>query len=147
MLNIFGAFGRLLPGYVQGERQAIQDNWQDLSNYNSVQAGQIQNAWDEAAFNPRLTMLQHAMDISDMGVQNQAMDLLTNMAAFPGRLGAADVYSAFYPWVQSAAYTAQIQNPILGFNNQLGHMLDPMQQRQPVQQGNALNTPTAVNWR
>ena len=43
-----GAFSRALPGYVQGERMAVQDNWNDLNQYNKVQSGQIQNAWDEA---------------------------------------------------------------------------------------------------
>ena len=46
-----GAFSRALPGYVQGERMAVQDNWNDLNQYNKVQSGQIQNAWeyDQAA--------------------------------------------------------------------------------------------------
>lgn len=147
MLNIFGAFGRLLPGYMQGEQQAIKDNWYDLNQYNQVQAGQIQNAWDEATFNPRLTMVQHAVDMSDMGVQNAGMDYLVNLAALPGRLGSADVYSAFNPWAQRMAYEAQMQNPAL-FSNQLGQSVAwGLEPYRPVQQGNALNTPTAAQRR
>lgn len=52
LLGTISQFGRLLPGYIQGERMAVQDNWNDLNQYNQVQRGQIQNAYDEAVFNP-----------------------------------------------------------------------------------------------
>ena len=37
--SVVGALGSLLPGYMQGERQAVQDNWADLNYYNKAQAG------------------------------------------------------------------------------------------------------------
>lgn len=52
-MNFFGALGhlaRVLPGYVEGQRQAYQDNWTDLNQYNQVQQGQIGNAFLESVF-------------------------------------------------------------------------------------------------
>ena len=146
MLNIFGAFGRLLPGYVQGERQAIQDNWQDLSNYNSVQAGQIQNAWNESIFNPSLSMVYDQMLASEMGLLNNGMDLLVNQMAFPGRLGQAGAFSAYGPLAQAGAYAEMMQN--WQFPDYLGQAANPgVAQQQPIQQSSALNTPTVARWR
>lgn len=34
----------LFTGYINGRRAAIQDNWQDAKNYNSVMKGQLDNA-------------------------------------------------------------------------------------------------------
>ena len=56
--GLFQSFGRLLPGYMQGERQAVQDNWTDLNQYNKAQAGQLQNMFDENAMRDRLQILK-----------------------------------------------------------------------------------------
>ncbi len=34
----------LFTGYINGRRAAIQDNWKDAENYNSVMKGQLDNA-------------------------------------------------------------------------------------------------------
>lgn len=86
MLNFLGSLGRALPGYVQGQQQAVKDNWQDLSNYNSVQAGQLQNALDESLFNPRLQMFDDQQQLSRMGVWNSALNTDFNTATYPERL-------------------------------------------------------------
>lgn len=147
MLNIFGAFGRLLPGYMEGERAAIQDNWNDLNQYNQVQAGQIKNAWNEAAFQPNLTMLQHAVDQSQMNTLGLGMDFLEKSARFPGQLQVAESYSALGP----AAYQAQLLSGLGlfdagGFANLLGQGMGFVPQQQPLQQS-TLNTPSAIQWR
>lgn len=49
-LSGFAGLAGLLPGYINGRRQAIQDNWADLKNYNDTKAGQINNLWSEATF-------------------------------------------------------------------------------------------------
>lgn len=85
MLNFLGSLGRSLPGYVQGQQQAVKDNWQDLSNYNSVQAGQLQNALDESLFNPRLQMFDDQQQISRMNVWNNALNTDFNMGTYPAR--------------------------------------------------------------
>ena len=40
----------LFSSYVQGRRAAIQDNWNDLTNYNKTLGGQLQNAYDMQTF-------------------------------------------------------------------------------------------------
>ena len=46
--EILGQMAQAVPGYVEGRQQAIKDNWQDLSNYNQVRAGQMNNALFQA---------------------------------------------------------------------------------------------------
>lgn len=72
--SFLGGLANLLPGYVQGQRQAIQDNWQDLMNYNQVQSGQLSNAFTEATWQPRLDMFQDALIDRDL----QTFGNLTN---------------------------------------------------------------------
>lgn len=48
--ELLGTLAQSVPGYMEGHQQAIKDNWQDLSNYNQVQAGQMANAFTEATF-------------------------------------------------------------------------------------------------
>lgn len=85
-MNLFGALGaaaRLFPGYIQGERQANADNWSDLKNYNAVQAGQLQNMFDENAMKHRLNILQDRA--IEEGYQREAMgdDLLVKNWQLP----------------------------------------------------------------
>ena len=44
----------LFTSYINGRRQAVADNWQDLSNYNQIAAGQLNNAFNMATFDPRV---------------------------------------------------------------------------------------------
>lgn len=112
-----GALGRLLPGYVQGERQAVQDNWQDLSNYNQVQAGQIQNAFDEALFNPRVSQGYDAANNSRLGVYNNELQLLLNQQAYPAAAANAAITGYYQPYLSWANNMGQLGQG-LGFVNQ-----------------------------
>lgn len=58
--SFLGSLANLLPGYIQGQRMANQDNWQDLLKYNQVQSGQLSNAFTEATFQPRLDMFRNS---------------------------------------------------------------------------------------
>lgn len=119
-LNLFGAIGalgRALPGYMQGERQAVQDNWQDLSNYNQVQAGQYQNAYDAALFNPRLSIGYDQAALSRLGLYNQGMQTNINRAAYPGAIANATVQSYYQPWISAATNLGQLGQG-LGIANQ-----------------------------
>lgn len=42
----------IFSGYLNGMRQANTDNWNDLTQYNNVQKGQINNAFQLATFDP-----------------------------------------------------------------------------------------------
>lgn len=97
--SLFAAVGRALPGYVEGHRAAVQDNWNDLNQYNRVQAGQFDNAWTEATWEDRLANV-------DMQRKNNALGLLRNtmvtgldIAAYPGMYTQRDAMSANMPWV------------------------------------------------
>lgn len=111
MLNIFGALGavgRLLPGYVQGERQAVQDNWNDLNQYNTVQHGQMQNAFDEALFNPRLSQGYDQAANSRMGVYQNAMNSTLARLAFPGAALTSVIDSMMRPQLHAGQLAAQM---------------------------------------
>ena len=58
--SFLGGLASLLPGYIQGQRMANQDNWQDLMNYNQVQQGQLSNLFTEATWQPRMDMFRNS---------------------------------------------------------------------------------------
>ena len=60
----------LFGGYLKGRQAAIADNWTDLSNYNNVLSGQMQNAYNQQTMADRARMFNAAANISDM---NQAV--------------------------------------------------------------------------
>ena len=74
-LGALGMVGRLLPGYMQGERQAIQDNWNDLNQYNKVQAGQLQNMFDENVMPDRMNMVKDNAMINNFQRHAAGLDL------------------------------------------------------------------------
>ena len=60
----------LFTSYINGRRQAVADNWQDLSNYNQIAAGQLNNAFNMATFDPRV---RSAETQAQLGEQNAAL--------------------------------------------------------------------------
>ena len=122
-LGALGAIGRLLPGYVQGERQAIQDNWSDLNNYNTTQAGQLENAYTEATFQPRVSQAYDEAEMSRMGVMDNDMVLQQNMVAQPGIL-------------QERAYTSAMGLPNAVMNQDLNNLMYQFSRANPLQNYN-----------
>lgn len=148
--NIFGAFGalgRLLPGYMQGERQAIQDNWQDLENYNNVQKGQIANAFSEATFAPAVQMyglsLQDALNKTEVGSMQTALQRIMYPYAEQGTASMGPLMSLLMP-ANYAASLGQVLAPLYG---NLGMAMQPGMwpgMQQGMQQGNQLiNLPSS----
>lgn len=128
--NIFGAIGalgRILPGYVQGERQAVQDNWQDLQNYNQVQQGQIQNAFSEATFEPAVQMyglsLQDALNKSELGSMQTALQRI----AYDGMAQGTANASEFMPYLMPAQQAGLLQQSLflLSLYGNLGAAMAP----------------------
>lgn len=107
LFGAIGSLGRVLPNYVQGERQAIQDNWQDLQNYNQVQAGQIQNAFDEQVFGDRVDMMGFSRDNSANNAYNLWMQTMMQQAMFPGALQGAANTGMILPYTMPAAQAVQ----------------------------------------
>lgn len=107
LFGAIGALGRLLPGYVQGERQAVQDNWQDLQNYNQVQAGQLQNAFDEQVFDDRVDMMGFNRDNAENNANNLLMQTLMQQAMFPGAYQGAANTGTWLPFTMPLHQWAQ----------------------------------------
>ena len=82
--GMLGQIGRILPGYVQGRQQAIQDNWQDLQNYNTGFHGQLQNAFDQSTFEPQLRDIDSRSRMLQMAAQQAATnhELFTLLAPY-----------------------------------------------------------------
>lgn len=55
----------IFSGYLNGIRQANQDNWTDATNYNKVLQGQMQNAYSMATFDPAVNMAWNNSAVSD----------------------------------------------------------------------------------
>lgn len=102
LFGAIGALGRLLPGYVQGERQAVQDNWNDLNQYNQVQQGQFQNAYAEATFDPAVQMFKFNRDILQNNALNNFMQTSVQAAMYPGALTGAQLSGQVLPYVMPA---------------------------------------------
>lgn len=82
-LGLLGQIARLLPGYVQGERQATTDNWNDLNQYNQVWNGQMANALNEATFPAQVnTMLANAAN-AQLQSRQGGLNFLQNLMTFP----------------------------------------------------------------
>lgn len=66
----------LFTSYINGRRQAVADNWQDLSNYNQIAAGQLNNAFNMATFDPRVRIAKSQAQLEE---QNTALgDAMTD---------------------------------------------------------------------
>lgn len=105
--SLFAAIGRALPGFVEGERMAIQDNWTDLNQYNKVQAGQLENAFTEQTFNPRTQIVYDAARNSGLGVLNNRMTTAQNMTIHPA-IVARNYWASLY-----APQNAQLEQQLL----------------------------------
>lgn len=127
--SLFSAVGRALPGFIEGERQAVRDNWNDLNQYNRVQAGQLENAWTEATWQPRLDNVHYQTANNDIMLQASGMELANRMAAQPAmqarawRLSeiAPDFYADYYRMLRQSMNRfpqlgAALSDPALGLN-------------------------------
>jgi hypothetical protein len=129
-LGALGAVGRLLPGYVNGERQANSDNWNDLKNYNAVQAGQLQNIFDEQAMRDRLQMMRDNAMINNYQRWAAGLDLGVKSAQYPLMLGQIGWQAgSFFPM-------KQLQHQML--MRQVGMAMNPQAMQAKGQQGGAL---------
>lgn len=114
--GLFQSFGRLLPGYMQGERQAVQDNWNDLNQYNKVQAGQLQNMFDENVMRPRMQMVWDAMRQQNYGTTAMGQDLFMKSLGLPrGMMQEMYATANFWPMKQMQhAMTQQLYGRAMG---------------------------------
>lgn len=130
--SLFTALGRALPGFVEGERLANQDNWKDLENYNNVQRGQLENAWTEATWDPRLFNTWANATNNDIMLQASGMELANRLAAQPGQQARNWLYSDYAPLFYPTYYEG-LRNAV-GRASQMGMALpDP---------GANINTPS-----
>lgn len=105
--GFFSSVGQLLPGYLEGQRQAVEDNWNDLNQYNQVQEGQLENLFNEQTMDERLGMMADAANNSYMGMLNNVMMLDVNRAYQPGRLAYGMTFSGYAPQQARNLYEAQ----------------------------------------
>lgn len=118
MFNFLGAIGqvgRMLPGYVDGYRNAIADNWKDLNQYSDVQAKQLQNLYTEATFNPLVTMQYNEAARASYLAQQDARANALGITLQPGRLRAAEIEGGFLPGLALRRNTMLMQYPQLAF--------------------------------
>lgn len=117
MLNFLGAISSLLPGYIQGRKQAIQDNWQDLQNYNNVQAGQLSNAFTSDTWQQRIDMMNDAAINSGLNTWLNGMNTAIHAAYFPGQLTQGQVWSQWAPALTQQGQMLQYMANQLGMRN------------------------------
>lgn len=122
--GILGQLGRLLPGYAEGRRQAIQDNWQDLSNYNSVYKGQLQNAFGASTLEPQINNIWNASHIGELAARQAVGQYGLYRQAYPTLYQNAPTNAALQQ--QLSQFLPQILPYLFGFGR-------PAQPEQPAQ--------------
>lgn len=122
--SFLGALASLLPGYINGQRMANQDNWNDLNQYNQVQQGQQANMYTAATWNDRLNMYHNAATNSGLSLMNNGMQTLANYYHFPGLLNTQMVNDYYAPYMadlnnqmQMLASNTMMQNPLMFWGN------------------------------
>lgn len=131
--GLFQSFGRLLPGYMQGERQAVQDNWNDLNQYNKVQAGQLQNMFDENAMRDRLQMLRDNAMTNNYQRWAAGFGLGVTAAQYPLMLGQLGMQAGHFFPLQQMRWNMLQQQAGMAMNPRLAQP-----QAKGGQQGDAL---------
>ena len=93
--SFLGSLANLLPGYIEGQRQAVKDNWYDLNQYNQVQQGQIQNAFDEATFSDKVRLVNQGAAMGDLSYMQKLWGTQLAGARMPGLMTQVGVRNAF----------------------------------------------------
>lgn len=93
----------LFSGYLQGRRAAIQDNWNDLTNYNKTLGGQLKNAFNMQTFGDAAQIAHNKALSSD------ASTALTGANADLGIAEATQALSQGLPTTQVSAKIAQLE--------------------------------------
>lgn len=97
--SLLGALSSALPGYVQGQRQAVQDNWRDLEEYNKTQQGQMANLFTAATWEPRLAMFNNARNQSDFNTLGGLYNILQQQAWLPWNLSVPQGFGQAAPYM------------------------------------------------
>lgn len=102
MFNVLGAIGALLPGYMEGHRKAVQDNWNDLNQYNNVQKGQLDNMWTEDTYDMRYKNMAYNTTDSFMKTLENLRQTRLAEAQFGGQYAAAALRGQYLPALEQA---------------------------------------------
>lgn len=70
----------LFTPYIEGRERAINRNWQDMSNYNNMQQGQLNNLFNLATFSPRVNReYEQTQKAALESRQNERVDALNEL--------------------------------------------------------------------
>lgn len=108
-----GGLMSLMPGYLEGQRQAIKDNWYDLDMFGKVQQQQDTNAFNEATFAPRVGNQFIGFNDNYYGMLDKGMQTAQAMAAHPGRMTYNRTMSAYSPQLSLTKVMTEGMTPFL----------------------------------
>lgn len=118
--SLLGAVSRVLPGYMEGERQAVRDNWQDLTNYNQVQQGQLGNLFLEGTMPQRFQLFNDQAFRSSLQSTSDLINLGIQFYGAPARMYEASMQSRNAPVFSQANAEAQYRALMMALNNPMG---------------------------
>lgn len=104
---VFLYFPDLGTPYIQGRENAIQANWNDLNQYNAVQAAQQANLYNALTFDNRLTQSDYDTQIRGSQANTAYYDDLLNAATLNDRVAQSRYNTQLQ---QAAANTAYYDN-------------------------------------
>lgn len=114
--GFLGNLSRALPGYIEGQRQAIQDNWQDLKNWNEVYSGQLGNMYANQTYPLRLSREYDLAMMSQYGREKSRGDIEQYRAYLPGAVRRAKIRGELAPVNEAALFQHtmnMMRNPFL----------------------------------
>lgn len=125
----------IFSAYLQGKRSAIQDNWSDLANYNSVLKGQLGNAMDMATFGDNVRRNLYNTQRARFDALRGGLQAINDAAILDTGLGQQALVEQYGIPNAQAQYNAAFYRQ--GLQNMLGPMAGAAQPGQPGQPGQA----------
>lgn len=119
--SFLGSLASLLPGYIQGQRMANQDNWSDLMNYNKAQQGQFSNMFTEATFQPQMDMVWMDRFNKALGTAQNTWQTGLNYMAQPQLMNQVLAGNYYSPALAGLPYEMQLR--AYGMQQGLGNLM------------------------
>lgn len=94
-----GQIGKFFPQGVQGYRDSIKDNWDDMKNYAQVYGSQLTNLFDTMTLPSDYKRAFSLGERSLLSLDQDRENRLINHRMFPGLLAQADAFTGMAPHI------------------------------------------------
>lgn len=104
----------LFTPYIQGRELGIERNWNDMNNFNKVQAGQLDNMFNLATFGPKVNREYEQTERDALSNMVGEMNFGLLNATYPGRLATALAQNALMQRYGGTTAASQLSRNLSG---------------------------------